>query len=593
MGLAQICHFTRGGRSSKGVAYAGLVCLVLALTGGSLYGTAWESVLAQEVTAPAAFSANELEEIRAILEQGRALERQSRWGEALSLYEEALRRFPDHVEIQRSFHEARFHYDLIRRYGDSTFVGIVRDLEDHEAIQLYDEVLLKIQAHYVEGPHWNDLYAAGVRGLALALTEPKFLVAHGVSLSSEAAASAARDLEFVIPKATVYSRNTALEAATRLTRWLRERIRLPISAAIMEMVCGTVNALDPYSAFLTPGQLADLYSQIEGNFVGLGLELRPQEDVILVLRVIRGSPAEKAGIRPNDRIVAVDGQEVRAVSPERAAELLKGPEGTQVSLEIMSPGGERRLVSVVRTRVEVPSVTDVQVLDAESQIGYLRLLSFQRTTAQDVESALRVLQQQGVRSLIIDLRGNPGGLLGAAVETANLFLSGGVIVSTQGRNTHENLVYTAQEAPKWTLPLVVLIDQESASAAEIFAGAIQEQGRGTIVGTPSYGKGSIQGIFPLTITNAGLRLTTARFFSPKGRPYAGRGVIPDIRVQVAARPILGGSSSRETAGEKPQTAPAAQTALHEASNAVMPDPILTAGLQAVRQIMAQREAPTR
>lgn len=569
-----------------------LVSAWLALTVAGFSGTVPSAIAAQEISPPA-FSATDSEEIRAILEQGRTLERQSRWGEALSLYEEAVRRFPEHQEIQRCFHEARLHYDLIRRYGDSTFLGIIRELEDHQALQLYDEVLLKIQAHYVEGPHWNKLYEGGLHGLALALTEPKFLAAYGISLSSEAAAIAARDLEFLIPKTSVQSRNTALEAATRVTRWLRERIGLPVSAAVMEMVCGTVNALDPYSAFLTPGQLADLYSQIEGNFVGLGVELRPQEDVLIVLRVISGSPAEKAGIRPNDRIVAVDGHEVRAVSPDRAAELLKGPEGTQVSLEIVSPEGQRRVVSVVRTRVEVPSVTDVQVLDEQLRIGYFRLLSFQRTTAQDVESALEVLQQQGAQSLIIDLRGNPGGLLGAAVETANLFLPGGVIVSTQGRNTHENLVYTAQEASKWTLPLVVLIDRESASAAEIFAGAIQDQGRGTIVGTPSYGKGSIQGIFPLSITNAGLRLTTARFFSPKGRPYAGRGVIPDIRVQLVARPISGGLGNQGPAGGKPQMTPTGPTEDQQVNGAALKDPILAAGLQAVRQIMAQREAPTR
>lgn len=538
-------------------------------------------------------SANELEELKAVLEQGQSLERQSRWGEALSLYEEAIRRFPGHPELQTRFHEARLHYDLIRRYADSTFLTTVRNLSARDALQLYDEVLVKIQAHYVDSPHWNELYSQGVHGLALALNEPKFLAAYQISLSSEAAASAGRDLEFVVPQIRVQSRTTALDAVNRLAQWLHEKVGLPASAAVMEMICGAVNSLDPYSAFLTPAQLSDLYSQIEGNFVGLGVELRPQEDALIVLRVIAGSPAEKSGIRPGDRIMAVDGQKVRDISPDRAAELLKGPEGTSVSLEIADRAGQLRTLSVVRTRVEVPSVADVRILDERAKIGYFRLLSFQRTTAHDVETALNLLEAQGVRSLIIDLRGNPGGLLGAAVETADLFLTGGTIVSTQGRNSQENLVYTAQEARKCALPLVVLIDHESASAAEIFAGALQDQGRGTIVGTPSYGKGSIQGIFPLAITGAGLRLTTARFFSPRGQPYAGRGVIPDIRVQVAARPIVARSpsDSGSNTGGNPfsVSGDAGSPALLSTSR----DPILEAGLQAAQQILAQRDGATR
>ena len=542
---------------------------------------------------PLSLPATELEELKAVLEQGQALERQSRWGEALSLYEEAIRRFPGHAELEARFHEARLHYDLIRRYADSTFLTTVRNLSARDALQLYDEVLVKIQAHYVESPHWNELYTQGIHGLALALSEPKFLAAHQISLSSEAAASAGRDLEFVVPQIRVQSRTTALDAVNRLTQWLYEKVKLPVSAAVMEMICGAVNSLDPYSAFLTPAQLSDLYSQIEGNFVGLGVELRPQEDALIVLRVITGSPAERSGIRPGDRIVAVDGQKVRDITPDRAAELLKGPEGTSVSLEIADREGQLRTLTVVRTRVEVPSVADVRILDDRAKIGYFRLLSFQRTTAHDVETAVNLLQAQGVRSLIIDLRGNPGGLLGAAVETADLFLTGGTIVSTQGRNSEENLVYTAQESRKCSLPLVVLIDHESASAAEIFAGALQDQGRGTIVGTPSYGKGSIQGIFPLAITGAGLRLTTARFFSPRGQPYAGRGVIPDIRVQVAARPLTArlplGSESNTGGGPTSPSGDAASSALLSTSR----DPILEAGLQAAQQIVAQRNGATR
>ncbi|MGQ9505867.1 MAG: S41 family peptidase [Thermogutta sp.] len=528
------------------------------------------------------------DQLKTILEDGLKLEHQSRWGEALSLYEDALRQFPGEKVLEQRFHEARIHYDLLRRHGDETYLNLVKSLSATDAFQIYDEVLLKIQAHYVESPGWEYLYEQGIHAVAIALTEPKFLAAQQLSISAEAAAATARDLPLVVPPQSVQTRQTAINAATLVSNWLKERIGLAPQSAIMEMVCGMVNALDPYSAYLTPGQLSELYSQIEGNFVGLGIELRPQVDALVVLRVIPGSPAEKSAISPGDRIVAIDGQSVTELSPNRAADQLKGPEGSQVSLTILGKDDRPRQITVRRTRVEVPSVADVKMIDQELKIGYFRLLSFQRTTATDVATALRDLSQQGLASLIIDLRGNPGGLLGAAVETADLFLRQGVVVSTRGRNPQENLVYNAHDAGTWTIPLVVLIDRESASAAEIFAGAIQDQGRGTIVGTSSYGKGSIQGIFPLNRGDSGLRLTTARFFSPQGRPYAGRGVIPDIRVQVVARPGEFSNSSAE------KTTPLSSTALTESGqkNSQENDPILEAGLQAAKRIVAQRPAAT-
>lgn len=529
---------------------------------------------------------SQFDQIKTILEQGLNLEHQSRWGEALSLYEDALRQFPGEKALEQRFHEARMHYDILRRHGDQTYLTLVRSLSASEVFQIYDEVLLKIHAHYVESPGWQYLYEQGIHAVAIALTEPKFLAAQHLSISAEAAAATARDLSLVVPLQTVQSRMTAINAVTQVTHWLKERIGLTPQPVVMEMVCGMVNALDPYSAYLTPAQLSELYSQIEGNFVGLGIELRPQVDALVVLRVISGSPAEKSGILPGDRIVAVDGQSVKELSPDRAADQLKGPEGSKVTLAILGKDNQPREVTVCRTRVEVPSVTDVDIIDRELKIGYFRLLSFQRTTASDVAAALHRLSQQGISSLIIDLRGNPGGLLGAAVETADLFLSQGVVVSTRGRNPQENLVYNAHDSGTWTIPLVVLIDRESASAAEIFAGAIQDQGRGTVVGTPSYGKGSIQGIFPLNRGDSGLRLTTARFFSPQGRPYTGRGVIPDIRVQTVARPADPPAGPSETITTGAMSGSPQQTSRQN-------DPILEAGLQAARRIVAQRPAATR
>jgi carboxyl-terminal processing protease len=195
---------------------------------------------------------------------------------------------------------------------------------------------------------------------------------------------------------------------------------------------------------------------------------------------------------------------------------------------VVSPGQAQRDITVRRESVEVPSLENVKLLDPATGVAYVKIPAFQKTTPTDMENALWDLHKQGMRSLIIDLRGNPGGLLTASVELADKFIAEGGIVSTRGRSEPENFSYRAHRPGTWRVPLVVLIDGDSASASEIFAGAIKDSGRGKIVGARSYGKGSVQGIFPLGKNGAGARLTTAKFYSPLGHPITNVGVTPDI-----------------------------------------------------------------
>jgi carboxyl-terminal processing protease len=221
---------------------------------------------------------------------------------------------------------------------------------------------------------------------------------------------------------------------------------------------------------------------------------------------------------------------------------------------------------MVRRRVDVPSVDGTRMVDQELGVAYLRLTSFQKTTSRDLDAALWQLHRQGMRSLILDLRGNPGGLLSASVEVADKFLANGAIVSTRGRSTGEDFDYRAHTSGTWRMPLVVLIDQDSASASEIFAGAIRDHRRGLLVGQRSYGKGSVQGIFPLQSSQAGVRLTTAKFYSPSGQPISRQGISPDLAVvaQTVARPADGLLAERDD------------------------DPMLRAALQAAREQFSQR-----
>jgi carboxyl-terminal processing protease len=248
----------------------------------------------------------------------------------------------------------------------------------------------------------------------------------------------------------------------------------------------------------------------------------------LIVHVIPHSPAEAAGIVDGDRIVAVSGQSTAAMSTDEAAALLTGPEGSLCRVTIVSPAQAPRELSVRRAHVEVPSLEDIKIVDAQHGVAYIRIPAFQKTTARDLETALWDLHAKGMRSLVLDLRGNPGGLLTASVEVADKFIADGPIVSTRGRSEQENFNYRAHRPGTWRVPLVVLIDGDSASASEIFAAAIKDSRRGTVIGTRSYGKGSVQGIFPLGYAGAGARITTAKFYSPMGHPISNVGVTPDI-----------------------------------------------------------------
>jgi carboxyl-terminal processing protease len=505
--------------------------------------------------------------ISEFLDRGQALEIERRWSEAVATYEDALRHFPGDPAIKQRFDVARQHFDVARRYADRSFRAALERLSPSATLDLYGEVLLKIHAHYVDTPRWQELVEAGTRSLAVALSESAFLETNFISAKPEQVNALLADLERLLAARPIQTRFEAREAVQAAAALAQRQIGVGQNAVVMEFLSGAVNTLDPYSTYLTPDQLNEVYSQIEGNFVGLGVELKAQNGALLILRVIPRSPASRGGLREGDRIVAIDGRETRDLSADRAANLLQGEPGSVADITIERPDASLHRLLIRRERVEVPGVDQAGIRDRSRGIAYLKLGCFQKSTCRDVEDALWKLHREGMRSLVIDLRGNPGGLLVAAVEVADLFLDRGVIVTTHGRNAYEDFTYTAREPGTWHVPLVVLIDQDSASAAEIFAGAIRDQQRGTIVGRRSFGKGSVQGIFPLGVGGAGLRLTTAKFFSPLGRPYSGLGVEPHVVVRQTARP-----SGDSVPGPSE-------------------DPLLAAALQVASQLVAQRPGP--
>jgi carboxyl-terminal processing protease len=475
-----------------------------------------------------------------ILRHGQSLEHDRRWAEALTYYEESLRKHPGNRFLEERFTSSKLHYDLARRYSDHSFSQSLASLSEQDALGLYAEVLLKIQSHYVDPPNWDQLVERGTTALEAALQDPVFTERNGRQVSSAELQRFFSELRGQLARRQIQDRHAARDAAALAAYTAKARLGLTGTPVVLEYVCGATNALDDYSAYLTADQLNEVYSQIDGNFVGLGIELKSADGALTIVKVIPSSPAERGGLHGGDSIVAVDGRATADMNTDEAANLLQGPEGSTVRVTAVAIGGKPRVVTLVRQHVEIPSVTDESIIDPDRGVAYLKLTCFQKTTSRDLDTALWKLHRLGMRSLIMDLRGNPGGLLTSAVEIVDKFVESGTIVSTRGRNPSEDFNYSAHKAGTWRVPLVVLIDGDSASASEIFAGAMRDHRRAVMVGERSYGKGSVQGIFPLNLSHSGLRLTTAKFYSPNGLPFSKVGVEPDVVVHQVAKPVTEG-----------------------------------------------------
>jgi len=523
---------------------------------------------AQVVAGPAVVAPTEDSEVAQRLRHGQKLQTERRWGEALTYYEDAHRDFPKSKRLEQQLDLARIQYDVGRRYDDASFRKLLITLREHQALDLYSEVLQKVDIYHVATPSWSKLVRRGARDLDVALSRRTFLNRHLRDVPQKRVDQFRREVQTASTSSVARTRIEARSAALSMARRAQSQLGLSSSAVILEYACAAVGSLDAYSAFLTGDQLGEVYSQIEGNFVGLGIELKADDGALLIVNVITGSPAAQDGLKKHDRIVAVNGQTTASLTTDKAADMLQGQAGTVVQLTIRDPQDRQRTVSIRRRHVEVPSVDEVKIADTRYGVGYFRLTSFQKTTSRDMDAALWKLHRAGMRSLVIDLRGNPGGLLTAAVDAVDKFVQRGGIVSTRGRSAREDLDYSAHQGGTWRVPLVVLIDGDSASASEIFAGAIRDHRRGTIVGQRSYGKGSVQGIFPLSSGGAGMRLTTAKFFSPAGHPFSNIGVTPHVVVRKVAKP----AGVSEIRFQLTQTE----------------DATLEAGLKSARQALAQR-----
>jgi carboxyl-terminal processing protease len=317
-----------------------------------------------------------------------------------------------------------------------------------------------------------------------------------------------------------------------------ERVRAdyverPDDAKLVEAaINGMLNGLDPHSSYMDSKSYRDMQVQTKGQFGGLGIEVTMEQGLVKVVAPIDETPAARAGIMAGDIITHLDDEQVQGLTLNQAVEKMRGPVNTKIRLKIMRTGQDKPIeVSITREMIMVRSVRS----RPEGDVGYIRVTQFNEQTNDGLKKAISDLSAQiaadKLKGYVVDLRNNPGGLLDQAIAVSDAFLERGEIVSTRGRNAEETQRFNARSGDITKgKPIIVLINGGSASASEIVAGALQDHKRATIVGTRSFGKGSVQTIIPLGSGNGALRLTTARYFTPAGRSIQAKGISPDIEI---------------------------------------------------------------
>ncbi len=360
--------------------------------------------------------------------------------------------------------------------------------------------------------------AATGAALTLVAVQPR-LVFSGMSASAAASADTYRNLNLF---GDVFERVRA------------DYVERPDDAKLVETaINGMLAGLDPHSSYMDGKSFRDMQIQTRGEFGGLGIEVTMEDGLVKVVAPIDETPAAKAGIMANDIITHLDEEAVQGLTLNQAVEKMRGPVNTKIKLRVMRKGAEKPVeISITRDIIRVRSVRSRQEGD---DVAYIRVTQFNEQTTEGVKKMIADLTSQipadKLKGFVLDLRNNPGGLLDQAISVSDIFLDRGEIVSTRGRNVEETQRFNARVGDLTKgKPIIVLINGGSASASEIVAGALQDHKRATVLGTRSFGKGSVQTIIPLGAGNGALRLTTARYYTPSGKSIQAKGITPDIEV---------------------------------------------------------------
>jgi len=482
--------------------------------------------------------------------KGQAFEKRGMWAEACRCYEEALRKERNHTATRDAWQRCLRRLHLTTRHRDASYRQLLTKLTAVQSLDVYDQVLAALVKYYHDRSKlgFADLFRNGVQELRFALDEASFRRHHLAGIRPAALAAFKKHLA-AWPNRKLANR---LEVREQVLSVLQTAIKdgvplrpATINALVLEFAAGACNALDEYSSFLTPGHYQQTRDLARGDLVGVGLELGITDDELVVTRVYPGSPAAESGLKVRDRVLRIGGRAVKDLPADVAAEKLRGKPNSSVAVEVVRGGDAtkgKKTFKMTRRAVVIRSVEyKPKKLSGGDLIGVLKINFFAESTPQEIRDQLDANPSElaSLKGMILDLRGNPGGLFKSALTVAEMFLDGGVIVIGQSRHKDYNKSFKAEQRDVLPLPLMVLIDGETASAAEVLAGALKDGRPGTtLIGQTTYGKGSVQCLVtmdkgPLEKLNAGIRLTVAKLLSPTSQPYTGRGIVPDFTVPAA------------------------------------------------------------
>ncbi|MCX5683867.1 MAG: S41 family peptidase [Planctomycetota bacterium] len=431
---------------------------------------------------------------------------------------------------------------ISKRWSDESLAASAREMDGALGRSVYADAMQTVVWFYVEPVSYRRLIVAGLESLRAALDDPTFRRQFAEAADDDRRARFAEALEILLLKDRAADPWLAPQAAD----WLavvceknRAMLGVPDGAIVGEFLFGAMDMLDPYSRFLTPEMLRSYREQFAGEYAGIGAEIAARGERTFIKAVFEGGPAAKAGLKAGDEIVAVDGHPMADIKPPELSRRLRGEIGTTVTLRIRAGGeGEPRDVTLARGRVHLPAARDAQVLDAARGIAYVRFTEFQEGAEAELRRALEGLTREGAKSLVLDLRDNPGGGLMESVWAAGMFLGSGPVLRTRGRMIGATWSYDVPpfESRAWAGPMAVLVNERTASAAEVLASALQARGRATVVGRRTYGKGAVQVLFPVGWGASAVCLTMARWYDVRGECLDGRGVVPQREVPAPPAP---------------------------------------------------------